>query len=246
MANTMYISKTNDFTVTDEKRYNMLIKGIYAEDFEEFNPPINQRTHRIYKPDSAENKNNILCDKNGNELTEEDIFESAEVYTKDAETNEITLFTIRDADKQGRIIHGFGGYSWLEEYIPPYELVPEIMNIINVGKKIYDEDKNEINLESDWYENDEFYDENDNLIYERDYDTLSENFENVFIPELQKILTDDSYVLLTNICYEKLRFVTGGCTIITKDKTAYVSLESAVADKLREMNIIIPNNFYLN
>lgn len=185
MANTMFIAKTNTFTVTDEERYNMLMSGICAED----------------------------CD----------------VFSQKEATG--------DNDRPIRIKHSFGGYSVIGDYMPPYELVPEIMEKVNAGEKIYTENNTEVNLDDDWNKYDTFYDKSGNQIYEKDYDCTQKNFEGIFIPELQKILDDDSYVLLTTICYEKLRFVTADCLILTKTAYEFVVLEDAVKNRLNELGL---------
>lgn len=51
---------------------------------------------------------------------------------------------------------------------------------------------------------------------------------------LQSILVSDA-VIITEVGNEKLRYVGGHGTIITKDKIDYVSLETALQDKLTEM-----------
>ena len=51
---------------------------------------------------------------------------------------------------------------------------------------------------------------------EEDYDLM--------ISELQSILVDGEYIQIIDIGYEKLRYVGGGCLIITKDKSEYIDL----------------------
>lgn len=51
---------------------------------------------------------------------------------------------------------------------------------------------------------------------EEDYDLM--------ITELQSILTDDTYITLIEVGYEKLCYVNGSCLVITKNKTKFIDL----------------------
>lgn len=51
------------------------------------------------------------------------------------------------------------------------------------------------------------------------------------VSEIQSILSEDSALILTEVGYEKLRYVGGGALVATSNDSKYISLESE-ADKL--------------
>lgn len=57
---------------------------------------------------------------------------------------------------------------------------------------------------------------NNNDDEDEDYDFM--------ISELQSILTDDTFITLIEVGYEKLCYVNGSCLVITKDKTKFIDL----------------------
>lgn len=57
---------------------------------------------------------------------------------------------------------------------------------------------------------------NEDECEDEDYDLM--------ISELQSILTEDTFITLIEVGYEKLRYVNGSCLVITKDKTKFIDL----------------------
>lgn len=53
--------------------------------------------------------------------------------------------------------------------------------------------------------------------------------------ELQKCLSEDSYIVLTEAGHEKLIYVSGGVLVITTNKSEYVSLDEVAKNKVKEL-----------
>lgn len=53
----------------------------------------------------------------------------------------------------------------------------------------------------------------------------------LMISELQNVLIEDSYIKIVDVGYEKLRYVGGGCLVITKNDCKYVDI-SEVGDDI--------------
>lgn len=67
-------------------------------------------------------------------------------------------------------------------------------------------------------------------------DIYKDDEYNAMADELQKCITDDSYVILTDVGHEKLRYVGGGALVITPNKSDYVSLDIMAMEKLKELS----------
>lgn len=72
-------------------------------------------------------------------------------------------------------------------------------------------------------------DDNSNGYDDCDYDY------DAFLGGLQKLVTDDDAIIITEVGHEKLRYLTGICWIVTSKKIDYVNLMSVALAKARKM-----------
>ena len=62
-----------------------------------------------------------------------------------------------------------------------------------------------------------------------------ENLEDTFFPEMQKIIADDDAMILMEAGHEKLRYVVGFVTIVTKDKISHIDTTVEALKKAKEL-----------
>lgn len=117
MANYESCYRTNYYHVTDEEKYSELMKGIYAEDIEDFCRPLSKIPFIKYAMD---NGNNLFVKNEKNEFIQVESTEVLdchyEVYSKD--DNDDYILLAANGDAKG-FKHGFGGYGSIEWYENP-------------------------------------------------------------------------------------------------------------------------------
>lgn len=66
-------------------------------------------------------------------------------------------------------------------------------------------------------------------------DEDADAYFDLFEAELQKILAEDDAIIITEVGYEKLRYLTAYACVITKSSSACVGLQEAAVDKAKEL-----------
>lgn len=62
-----------------------------------------------------------------------------------------------------------------------------------------------------------------------------DNSYNLLLEELKKILLEDDAIIIINIGYEKMRYLTGGCDVITKNNIEYIDIINVALKTARRM-----------
>lgn len=80
----------------------------------------------------------------------------------------------------------------------------------------------------------EIYGMTNEVIDYEDYDYDDLDYD-AFLKMLQDHLVEGDAVILTEVGYEKLRYLTGQATVVTKDKISFMNLTDLAFEKAKEM-----------
>lgn len=169
-------------------------------------------------------------------------------------TAEAEIYSWDKAGKDGVLWHGFGSYSSLE-YGGSFKTVKEVLSEIEHPESVDFALDEEINDDPEWgsvkilanplseeeQENLYVYHirnfENDKTIlyiseYPHDYSTADMD---MFYEELQKILPENEAFIVQEVGNEKLRYLIGEVTIVTKNEIKYLSVDEIARKEAKKM-----------
>ena len=225
MANFDITFKTNDFYVTDEKRYERIMDGLSCEYLE----------REFYRQPSVELSyltkfNAEFYDKKGNRIPLSELDSHSEIYRKNI-NGDLHLY-YQWKDESGRRKHGFGAYDCINYYPLPSQC-SEIETYIKDGIKLFDENNNLIAAENiDDY--DKIYDSEGDLIFDRmDVDNIDDT--DSFYEALKEVIAPDSAIAIQMIGSEKLNQMFSEAVIITNDTIEFHSLNDIINKSIERM-----------
>lgn len=169
-------------------------------------------------------------------------------------TAEDDIHTWDKSNENGDLWHGFGSYSPLE-YGGSFKTVKEVMSEIEHPESVdfaLDEDiddslewgsvkilANQISeeeQESHYVYHIRNFEDGKTILYISEYphDYLTVDM-NTFYEELQKILPESEAFILQEVGNEKLRYLVGAVTIVTKDEIKCLSIDEIAREEAKKM-----------
>lgn len=156
------------------------------------------------------------------------------------------LFKVKDEEKFKELIRGLsgediytetnngeffvGGYC-CPDYYPPASESSSADKIVELAKagQLFDQDNNAVPLDGiDNY--DTLYDASGDVVYDK-FDEYGDM--DIFYLKLQELLPENEVFILTQIGWEKLRYVDGFVSIVTSKDISFMSLEQYASDYVK-------------